>query len=98
MARVDAFDSVAGYILARTIQMPARSLLGTPHLRSGKATMTAVEELEAARVRHKAASHGIGEPAVAIRPDHLLVNTTDPLKIHMRMDHLIELVRSTIEQ
>lgn len=51
-----------------------------------------MDALKRARVVMKTASKGIGEPAIRINPAHLLVNDKDPALLHMRMDHLIEMV------
>lgn len=51
-----------------------------------------MNELKQAREMMKGASKGIGEPAIRLNPDHILVSSKDPMIISMRMDHLIEMV------
>lgn len=57
-----------------------------------------MDTLKHAREIMKAASKGIGEPAVRLNPDHILVNDKDPTILSMRMDHLIEMVDEILRQ
>jgi hypothetical protein len=59
--------------------------------------MGLLDALELERKRRIDAFAGIGEPAVPLNPKHVLVSSKDPTDIHIRIDHLIELVRSTLE-
>ena len=54
--------------------------------------MTAVQELEAIRERMRQ-KMPFGEPAIALNPDYIRVSVKDPLNLHIRMEHLIEIVR-----
>jgi len=56
-----------------------------------------MDALKHARAMMQARSREIGEPAIQINPDHLLINSRDPTQITMRMDHLIELVDRILE-
>lgn len=39
-----------------------------------------------------------GEPAIALNPHHVLVSSKDPMVLHMRLDHLIDLIGKALDQ
>lgn len=55
-----------------------------------------LQELAAVREKMKADCHGIGEPAISIPPDKLLVTAKDGSNPKMRMCDFIELVEKTL--
>lgn len=57
-----------------------------------------MEQLRQAREAMRGPSKGIGEPAIRLNPDHILVSDKDPTVLTMRMDHLIELVDGILER
>lgn len=48
--------------------------------------------LELKRAKLKEASHGIGEPAIRLNPDHILISTGDNAVLHITMKNLILLI------